>query len=191
MIQVGWVKGSVGVSAMGTTMAKIDGCKQALVGWSHAEFGSVHRTIGNLTRQLEWLQCAENPDNLEEIERVHNEIDHLLEIEDVRWKQRAKRNWFLRWDRNTQYFHAWASHRRRQNNIDQIMDLEGNVWKAQKDIGQVFSSYFQHIYTSEGTVGMGDCLSVAPTKVTTAMNADLLRVFSPKEVDKLWHRCIP
>jgi hypothetical protein len=43
----------------------------------------------------------------------------------VKWKQRGKQNWFREGDRNTSFFHAWASHRKKINMIKKIKDEDG------------------------------------------------------------------
>jgi hypothetical protein len=62
-------------------------------------------------RELEVLQRSESPENSDAIKNAQGEIEKLLEQEDLRWKQRAKQNWYKNGDQNTQYFHAWANQR--------------------------------------------------------------------------------
>jgi hypothetical protein len=45
-------------------------------------------------RELELLQRSESPENSEDIKILKWEIEKLLEQEDLRWKQRAKQNWY-------------------------------------------------------------------------------------------------
>jgi hypothetical protein len=65
------------------------------------------------------------PEHNEAINALQQEIDTLLEFEDMRWKQRAKQRWYRDGDRNTPFFHAWASHRRWVNIIKRIVDGSG------------------------------------------------------------------
>jgi hypothetical protein len=44
--------------------------------------------------------------NLAAIQRLQKEIDFILEQEDIKWKQRAKQNWYQKGD-HTHFFHAW------------------------------------------------------------------------------------
>jgi hypothetical protein len=82
-----------------------------------------------------------------------------MEQEDVKWKQRAKQNWYKNGDRNTPFFHAWADHHRRINHIGQIVDEGGRLWSNKKEIPKVFIEFYQRLFTSEGTQGVEDCLS--------------------------------
>lgn len=95
----------------------------------------------------------------------------------------AKRDWLSMGDRNTQFYYAWASQRRRQNNIEQITDLAGTIWSNQEDVGRVFTSYFQQLFSTEGSKGLKECISAVDPKVTPGMNEYLVRVFLPQEVD--------
>jgi hypothetical protein len=56
-------------------------------------------------------------------------------MEDIRWKQRAKQNWYKHGDRNTKYFHAWENQWRRKNRIESIMDQNGKEWSQHEEIG--------------------------------------------------------
>ncbi|XP_062158001.1 uncharacterized protein LOC133865598 [Alnus glutinosa] len=80
-------------SPMQDILQKLRQCQQALSCWSSFEFGSFTRSLKGLTRRLEGLQDKENPSNLEEIKLLQQEIHQLMEMEDIRWRQRAKRNW--------------------------------------------------------------------------------------------------
>ena len=80
------------------------------------------------TLEVEVLQRNEGPENSEAIKSLNVEIELLLEKEDLRWKQRAKQNWYNKGDRNTQYFHAWANQRRRTNIIQRVRDTASREW---------------------------------------------------------------
>jgi hypothetical protein len=73
------------------------------------------------------LQQHEGANNWAEIQTLQGDIDSILEQDDIKWKQRAKQIWYQSGDRNTPFFHAWASHRRKINQIRVIKNEEGRV----------------------------------------------------------------
>lgn len=93
--------------------------------WSSSKYGTAGRTLQAKTKRHTLLQKFEDPADWVEIKTLQGEIDHLMEMEDVQWKQRAKRNWFRNEDHNTHYFHAWAKHRQKINHIGKIVDEQG------------------------------------------------------------------
>jgi hypothetical protein len=52
-------------------------------------------------KQLASLQSRECPDLVEAIKKLQGEIDGIMEREDIKWKQRAKQNWYREGDWNT------------------------------------------------------------------------------------------
>lgn len=108
----------------------------------------------------------------------------MLEMEDIKWKQRAKRNWYRHGDRNTKFFHAWANHRRKKNFIDNIQDETGAVWTEEEHVDRVFVEYFQQMFSTVSPVENRIVVSLmgVPVGVTTEMNNRLLREFSSEEV---------
>jgi len=169
--------------AMEETTKKLILCEKALKGWSSSKYGNISRTIQALSKQLKNLQINETPTNAKEIQALQQKIDGLMEMEDVRWKQRAKRHWYKSGDRNTQFFHAWANQRRRQNSIGNITDLEGRRWSDHEGLGRAFSDYYQQLFSTEGVVGLDECLSTVSPKVSPDMNELLLKPFLPEEID--------
>ncbi len=45
-----------------------------------------------MTKQLESLQREEQVEHSDHIQQIKGDIDRLLEMKDLRWKQRAKQN---------------------------------------------------------------------------------------------------
>ena len=136
-----------------------------------------------IKKKLEELQSVEGSENWGAIKRLKKDIDFIMEQEDYRWKQRAKHHWYQHGDRNTSFFHAWASHRRKINCIKKICDDEGREWKKVKEIGKSFVNFYQVLFTSGGMNGIDMCLDAMETKVTTKMNAQLVRQFEATEVE--------
>jgi hypothetical protein len=129
------------------------------------------------------LQQAENHSNQGAIKKLQDEINTMLEQEDVHWKQRSKQNWYMQGDRNTKFFHAWASHRRKVNTIRKTTDEEGRVWTEEKMIGRAFIHFYESLFKTGHTGRVEECLQGLETRVTDTMNAQLLRKFEASEVD--------
>lgn len=109
MVKTAWRGGVRDRCSLSEVRKQLEGCKYDLSRWSSKKYGAVNKQIRSLSSQLERLQAQEHPGNLERITRIQQEINLLLEMEDIRWKQRAKRNWLKHGDRNSQFYHAWAT----------------------------------------------------------------------------------
>jgi len=117
------------------------------------------------------------------IREVQGELNKLLEMEDIKWRQRAKWSWFKDGDRNTQFFHAWANHRRISNFIGSTIDMEGQLRKGSTKVGDAFTRYFQHLFATEGVTGIEDCILVVCSRVKPEFNAMLSGAFSFEEIN--------
>lgn len=113
----------------------LEQCQNRLKGWNRQKHGNSAKKVETKTKQLTLLQQGERPEDQEEIKKLQVEIDQLLEHEDIKWKQRAKQHWYQKGDRNTPFFHAWASHRRMINFIKRVCDDEGQEWTQPDEIG--------------------------------------------------------
>lgn len=68
------------------------------------------------------------------------------------------------------------------NTIHFITDGEGRVWRNPKEACSKFLSYFEHLFQTQGAVGVDFCLESMESCVTPAMNARLIQPFHEEEV---------
>jgi hypothetical protein len=108
----------------------------------------------------------------------------LLEHEDTKWKQRAKQSWYQNGDRNTPFLHAWASHIRRINTIKWVIVEEGRRWSEPTNISSAFISFYQHLFTTRGTIGRVEFLAGLYPRVSKGMNNRLFCKFEVVKVNK-------
>lgn len=54
-------------------------------------------------------------------------IELLLEKEEMYWIQRARTNWLKHGDRNSNFFHHYASARRKRNKVKGLIDAQGQL----------------------------------------------------------------
>lgn len=63
----------------------------------------------DLQKKLKLLIQAQQQEEAASSEEIKRLISHLMEIEDMKWRSRAKRNWYMMKDQNTKFFHACAT----------------------------------------------------------------------------------
>ena len=100
------------------------------------------------------------------------------------WHQHSKVHWFREGDRNTKFFHARASDRRKKNTILGLWNNDGKWCEDKDSIAATAVSYFQNIYTTTSPTNISDVTSVIPTRVTEEMNTNLSCIFTKDEVVK-------
>lgn len=64
------------------------------------------------------------------------------------YRQRCKKEWILRGDRNTSFFHKNVIKRRRKNRINSTTNAQGNTVTSDEDIAYCFIEYFGNLFRS-------------------------------------------
>jgi hypothetical protein len=77
------------------------------------------------TTQLGELQGVGDDSELEQINQLQGEVNDLIEMEELKWRQRAQQNWLQYGDKNSKYFHACVNQRRKTKLIKQIRNGAG------------------------------------------------------------------
>jgi ribonuclease HI len=182
VIDTAWHDGGLRNDRLREVQSRLFSCQKALHQWSVKKFGNVVQQLKRKNKLLEELQQRASPALLPDIKSLQGEIEELLKVEDIKWKQRAKQSWYKSGDQNTKYFHSWANQRRQTNRILQICDEQGTVWKKRADISRVFVDYFARLYTSQGPNRVQECLANVEARVDDDLNSQLLRPFVEEEV---------
>jgi hypothetical protein len=89
------------------------------------------------------------------------------------WQQRARANWLKNGDRNTSFFHAHASERRRVNKIKKLKREGGGVVEREEELGPFITNFYKSLFLSSAWQVNEDLLQFVPQSVTMAMNDNL------------------
>ena len=158
-------------------------CATELSRWNSAVYGQILKKIQDKRNRLNALALRERDGDLSlEINRLRGEINALLDDEEIYWGQRAKAHWLKEGDRNTKFFHAQASERRKQNSIVGIWDEHGRWCDDEGSIAQAALSYFDSIYSSSHPCRIEEVTDAIPYMMTNEMNESLVREFTREEV---------
>ncbi|XP_075649952.1 uncharacterized protein LOC142620474 [Castanea sativa] len=132
IIESSWGMG-IDLSTPKGIMENIKHCAAELCSWSSEAYGQIPKNIQAKRLALNSLSQSNRDGALSnKINGLRKEINSLLDDEELYWGQRAKAHWLKEGDKNTKFFHAQASERRRQNTINGIWDEQGN-WCEEKD----------------------------------------------------------
>lgn len=66
----------------------------------------------------------------------------LLEDKDLKWRQQAKQNRYQLGDKNTKFFHQYATQLHKKNKIVAIQSENGQPMKTWNDIEGVFLQHY-------------------------------------------------
>ena len=111
-------------------------------------------------------------------------IENLLDQEEIFWAQRGNVRWLCRGDRNSQYFHNFASARKRRNLIKKLKDNNNGWVEGNDNLNPLISNYFSGLFSSDVTDYDQGLLNTVKPKVTTQMSTELMEPYTREEVRK-------
>ncbi|KAL3813976.1 hypothetical protein ACJIZ3_015244 [Penstemon smallii] len=184
VIEESWKSASQGED---NQWGNLETCKMGLIEWSKTSYGAVPRRVKKLKEEvLKLKRGLITEESKVRIKEKSYELEDLLDKEEMLWRQRAKAHWMREGDKNTKFFHAKASSRRKMNMIDGIRDANG-VWREKaNELEAIVADYFRDIFTSSNPSesAMEEVLGAVVPKVTNEINASLLGVYTASEVKK-------
>jgi hypothetical protein len=148
----------------------------------------VRKPKGRLRKAQKQLEQALNgplsAENDRKAKELANLVELLLEQEEVYWSQRSRANWLQLGDRNTTFFHNFASAHRKKNMIKKLKDNDG-IWVEGTDLLKpLVFDYFSNLFSSEVQVTDQAVLEKIAPRITPEMNEKLLAPFSAEDVKK-------
>jgi hypothetical protein len=136
-------------------------------------------------RELEWTMNEPlSVENDTKAKELANLVEILLEQEEIYWSQRSCANWLQYGDRNTAFFHNFASARRKKNMITKLKNHEGDWVEGTEMLKPLDLSYFTNLFTSEVQATDPAVLDKIQPRITEAMNERLLAPFTAEDVKK-------
>ncbi|KAK8660499.1 hypothetical protein V6N13_051425 [Hibiscus sabdariffa] len=106
----------------------------------------------------------------------------LLDKDEAYWAQRARVTWLTQGDRNSAYFHARASGRRKKNRIRGLFDESGIWTDKQAKVAGVAMRYFTTLFSSSQPTPNSSLLSNIDHCISSDDNTFLLRPFIDAEI---------
>ncbi|KAA3480597.1 reverse transcriptase [Gossypium australe] len=99
-------------------------------------------------------------------------------------EQRARANWLQLRDKNSAFFHKYASARRRTNTINRLESEGGQEITDDLEINETASNYFQNLFSSKGVGDLSYLLEGIETNISSKINTALLSTYSVDEIQK-------
>ncbi|CAM8994384.1 unnamed protein product [Rhodiola kirilowii] len=161
-------------------------CSKILSRWNSESFGKVGKRIRELKGELESVRLLEiDKETIARQADIVEKIDEWRLREEILWRQRSRVEWLKEGDRNTRFFHAKATRRKKSNIISRMQNEEG-VWLTdERQIGEVTKRYFTNIFsTSRGQVreDQNHSFSNIQRMVTAEMSRKLCEPVTATEV---------
>lgn len=83
----------------------------------------------------------------EERHKLMIEYEQIIKNEEIKWRQKARYQWFKDLDGNIKFFHIMANVRQNKNQINKI-SIDGRCVEDQDEIKHAFIQYFTSLYAS-------------------------------------------
>jgi hypothetical protein len=119
------------------------------------------------------------------LSKLEFERNCFLLAEEENWRQKSRAIWIKSGDRNTKFFHLYASHRRNKKFIWEINDEKGKVHSGQQAIKEEAVRHFSSFFNDTGQTFMEERLEsvrLYPTFVTALEVQDLEKEVTKDEV---------
>lgn len=81
--------------------------------------------------------------------------------------------------------------RKKKNIITRLVREDGSVCEDQAELENMSINFYEHLYASEGVVGIEEVLSHVPCKVTDSMNERLNSPYTESEVKTALFQMFP
>ncbi|VAI29049.1 unnamed protein product [Triticum turgidum subsp. durum] len=183
MINENWGKLKEGPPSLNNTWSALNRLSTTLQTWSRESFGSVKKEIKKLEKKLASLRRNNMAIGYSREEKeVEKKLYEMFEREEIMAKQRSRIDWLHEGDRNTSFFHARASARRRTNKIKALRRVDGSLCEDPEGIRSMVHDFYSNMFTSEPCDSLELVLEAIPCKVTEDMNEDLCKEYTNEEI---------
>ena len=106
----------------------------------------------------------------------------LYEQEEIMYRQRSRVDWLKAGDSNTKFFQNRATHRKRKNTVKALRREDGSRCTVNDEMRELAASFYECLFTSDGSQGANDLLENIATVVDAGMNERLTTTITDDEI---------
>lgn len=129
--------------------------------------GDLEKRIKRIRKALEECRrAALNVRNVQREEILKFKLQRLEEQQNLYWRQRAKVHWLENGDRNTKFFHHYATERKKKSRIQKLVKEDGVVVEQGEEIKTMISNFYNDLFTSHAGGHLDVLLQHVSSKVT-------------------------
>lgn len=97
----------------------------ALLTWNKKLNVNAKKEITRIKQELEWAKQGQGELRQQTIMMKQKELETAYKNEEIFWGQKARHKWLKEGNRNTAYFHATVTSRRRRNRMSRLEKADG------------------------------------------------------------------
>ncbi|TXG56665.1 hypothetical protein EZV62_017978 [Acer yangbiense] len=116
-----------------------------------------HPILLNFDKISRQLKCSYS--DIRELEKL---VEVLIDSEELFWKQCSRVEWLEARDRNSKFFHARATARKKKNYVQRLLNSEGRFEDTVEGMAWVTQEYFQALFKtsfpSPADINVNHCL---------------------------------
>lgn len=160
---------------------KLRKCRKSLSKWKR------DNNLNSLTRitqaqvHLETEQSSSFP-RFQVVTELRLELCDAYREEETYWRMRSRDQWVDEGDKNSKFFHASVKARRGKQRLDSLLDINGNVQKAESSKSAVAEAYFKDLFTSSNPSNFHEIFHDFLPRVSFSMNDTLISPVSSAEI---------
>ncbi|KAK4581675.1 hypothetical protein RGQ29_025026 [Quercus rubra] len=129
---------------------KLKALKEDIVQWNRLEFGHVSRKKSQLLETLKLLDAKEGEFGLSDAESceravARSEVENLLSLEEISWRQKSRMLWIKEGDNNTKFFHKMANSCRRFNYLS-FLEVDGVIYEEESEMAAQVVNFYKNLY---------------------------------------------
>jgi hypothetical protein len=182
MLENAWRSSCDGAATLRSTWDSLHSVASSLQKWNREVFGSVRKEISKLGYKLKNIRLQRrSADNDLAASNAERRLCELFEREEIMAKQRSRIDRLKEGDRNTSFFHARASARRRNNKIRALVSDDGTRCEDISLIKGMTERFYGDLFTSEPYDDTAVIDAISP-KVSEDMNGDLTKPYTDDEI---------
>ncbi|XP_071927278.1 uncharacterized protein [Coffea arabica] len=181
LIQAAWGKNQVGSRGFRINK-KITQCRMTLSAWSRSLNLHSKKEIKRIKEEIQATKTRHGNNNKEAIKLLRKLLSDAYKQEKLFWNQKARTKWLQNGDKNTSYFHACVSGRRKKNRISRLEKEQGGWYTTDEEIGEKIAQFYNQLFTSSKPSEFDEILNGNPRTITEQMNLQLTRPVTEKEI---------